>query len=575
VPADGLYAVSVGVYRGADRLAGHVTAVDIADSRVTERAPLGVSVVAVVPTPTSFDDSSTLAATREALEAIAELDAAVDVPLSVVIDPRVAEFAADGSLAAGTGVGAWAASFDGEVYALPSPELDPSTAAVSDLGDEFADYLVDGTNRTAAALPAAVVRRDIWPLEGAVFTTVNGAVLTPAGADLLRSLGIRALVSSWGEALERVEDITGSLDATTIARFAASDGLEVLTADPATSRLGNNDVDTAPLERAVRVLADWTVRRHAQPSITHWAMLSTDDLSPPDPVVAAAIIDLLGDDPAARIEAASYAIGAAAAMRSGDVPVVLTADVVAPNDLTERVTIVNQMRLRILDVASMLPDDDPRPAQWSAVVDAALSSEVDDEQAAATMAQLMGQFDELRTAVTVLDIGTVNLTGTDTPMPLRLMNSSDTPLRVVISVDSARLLPIEPFETVVAPGETTLRVPVTPRANGRFPVEVDVASPAGGVGGVGMVITASSVSLSGLGRGVAAGLVVVLLTWWFSHFRRRRRSRLDRMRHATLTDDTGIDDTGGIDAADLRQRLDDDTDTVDDDGDGDRPTDLT
>jgi hypothetical protein len=47
------------------------------------------------------------------------------------------------------------------------------------------------------------------------------------------------------------------------------------------------------------------------------------------------------------------------------------------------------------------------------------------------------------------------------------------------------------------------------------------------------------------------------------------------MRHATLTDDTGIDDTGGIDAADLRQRLDDDTDTVDDDGDDDRPTDLT
>ncbi|NBU96370.1 MAG: hypothetical protein EBS20_10890, partial [Actinobacteria bacterium] len=95
VPAGGLYAVSIGVYRGADRLAGHVTAVDIADSRVDERAPLGVSVVAVVPTPTSFDDSSTLAATRHALEAIAELDAAVDVPLSVVIDPRVAEFATD------------------------------------------------------------------------------------------------------------------------------------------------------------------------------------------------------------------------------------------------------------------------------------------------------------------------------------------------------------------------------------------------------------------------------------------------------------------------------------------------
>jgi len=68
---------------------------------------------------------------------------------------------------------------------------------------------------------------------------------------------------------------------------------------------------------------------------------------------------------------------------------------------------------------------------------------------------------------------------------------------------------------------------------------------------------------------------VVLLTWSFSHFRRRRRTRLDLMRHATLPDDTGIDDTGGIDAADLRQRLADDIDAIDDDGDGDRSADLT
>ena len=148
-------------------------------------------------------------------------------------------------------------------------------------------------------------------------------------------------------------------------------------------------------------------------------------------------------------------------------------------------------------------------------------------------------------------------------MPLRLRNSSDTTLRVVIDVTSSRLLPVDPIEMVVEPGDLTVRVPVTPRANGRFPITVDVSTPAGGPGGIGVVITAMSASLSGLGRGVGAGLVLILATWWLSHFRRRRRERLAQMRHATLTDNSGIDDTGGIDLDEIRSRRDVDDSSID------------
>jgi len=310
------------------------------------------------------------------------------------------------------------------------------------------------------------------------------------------------------------------------------------------------------------MLADWSVRRLVTDD-DRWALVTTPTLGVPDVDAASALVNLLNDDDVVRVTSTSYAVAATSPMLANGRDVVLTADVTPPADLSARVETVTQMRLRILDVASMLPDGDERPAAWSTRVDAALSSAVPDDVVNQSFDAIISELDELRRAVQVLDIGTVNLTGTDTPMPLRLQNSSDTPLRVVIDITSSRLVPVDPIEMVVEPGDATVRVPVTPRANGRFPITVDVATPAGGPGGVGVVITAVSASLSGLGRGVGAGLIVILATWWLSHFRRRRRERLAQMRHATLTDDSGIDDTGGIDLDEIRSRRDVDDSSVD------------
>jgi len=418
---------------------------------------------------------------------------------------------------------------------------------------------VTGTQRLDTAFPRATVRRDVWAI------TEQSPVLTEAGADLLRDLGVRGIVLGWEDFNDRIEEVSVALDATTAARYARLDGLVVMTADPATARLtpsnSSNDSSSA-LDRAVQMLADWSVRRLVTDD-DRWALVTTPTLGVPDVDAASALVDLLNDDDVVRVTSTSYAVAATSPMLANGRDVVLTADVTPPADLSARVEAVTQMRLRILDVASMLPDGDERPAAWSAVVDAALSSAVPDDVVNQSFDAIISELDELRSAVRVLDIGTVNLTGTDTPMPLRLQNSSDTPLRVVIDITSSRLVPVDPIEMVVEPGDATVRVPVTPRANGRFPITVDVATPAGGPGGVGVVITAVSASLSGLGRGVGAGLILILATWWLSHFRRRRRERLAQMRHATLTDDSGIDDTGGIDLDEIRSRRDVDDSSVD------------
>ena len=81
----------------------------------------------------------------------------------------------------------------------------------------------------------------------------------------------------------------------------------------------------------------------------------------------------------------------------------------------------------------------------------------------------------------------------------------------------------------------TISIPVRSRSNGIFPVDVELRTPAGGLIGEPVELTARVSTLTGLGRVATFGAVIVLATWWFSYFRRRRTA--DRMastgRHPT------------------------------------------
>ena len=119
-----------------------------------------------------------------------------------------------------------------------------------------------------------------------------------------------------------------------------------------------------------------------------------------------------------------------------------------------------------------------------------------------------------------------NLTGDDTPLPVTIENTGDTPLEVIVQLVSSRLEVPAGQRVVLEPGSTTLRIEVSAIGTGTFPILVEILSPTGTRIGPETTLTARSNSVTGLGRSVAVGLVLVLLSWWLSHLRRARASRL-------------------------------------------------
>ena len=133
---------------------------------------------------------------------------------------------------------------------------------------------------------------------------------------------------------------------------------------------------------------------------------------------------------------------------------------------------------------------------------------------------------EVRQRVSIPMSGTVNLTGRNTPLPLVIENSGSEPLSVLVQLIAPRLIvPTEPISMVLLPGTNSLQIPVEARSNGSFVVEVEVLSPANTSVVSGVTITAKAMTLSGFGRLVGFGLILVLLSWWVSHLRQQRRSR--------------------------------------------------
>ncbi len=195
-------------------------------------------------------------------------------------------------------------------------------------------------------------------------------------------------------------------------------------------------------------------------------------------------------------------------------------------DLRPRVAAVDSTRARIADIAPMLPENDPRSDAWVSRLEGSYSSFVTPAEAAAIAASVAAELDAIIASIALPETPIFNLTGDDTPLPVTIENTGDTPLEVIVQLVSSRLEVPAGQRVVLEPGATTLRIEVSAIGTGTFPILVEVLSPTGTRLGPEVTLTARSNSVTGLGRSVAVGLVLVLLSWWLSHLRRARSERV-------------------------------------------------
>ena len=529
----GLTPVSVSVMSGGAVLAEHVTMVDIGLGSLAP-TPMEFAVVAAIGgadvvggdagSSPVVDDTTRLLRVRAEVGALYSLLSTSSLPVMVAWDPDLISDLDDGGLTIGLDGSLLEAMANGaELAALPARRIDPSAAVEAGLGDLFAEEMVSGIDELAAAFPGSPVSRSVWFAHPAVTETA----LTNDGAAWLRSLGTQAVVVNW-EAFSRYDGPAfGSIDTTLATSLDIGDGITVpmLVIDPLSSVF---DVAAAtgnesPMGRAVRFLAEMTALRRVDPTLDRRVLISGTALSPPDPGAVAALERLLMDDPAGVSGDPLSQLASTGGRNLGDTAQWTTGPDV---DLATRRLVIQALLTDIDDVASMLPANDPRPVEWRGTLIDLYESRVTLERFEMDVASVTDAIASVRSAVVLPSSGTFNLTGRDSPLPLQIENTGDTTLSVMVRIESAKLeVPPEPVAVVLETGQTVVRVDVAARANGTFPVLVEVLSPLGVPVIEATTLTARANSVTGLGRLVALGLVLVLLSWWYSHLSKRHRER--------------------------------------------------
>jgi hypothetical protein len=195
-----------------------------------------------------------------------------------------------------------------------------------------------------------------------------------------------------------------------------------------------------------------------------------------------------------------------------------------PN-LRDRAQQIDTMALRAITIASMLPDDDTRPQDWTTTFGRLISPSYSDLDVNRSLREIDAELDAIATAIEMPETFTFTLTGRSSELDLRIINTGDTELAVVLEPESSKLaFPDGAVSIVLNPGLNVIRVPVQTLTNGTFPVTVSAQTPTGAVQiGEPLTLTARVNAVTGLGQVLTVGALLVLLSWWYGHLRGRRR----------------------------------------------------
>ena len=515
MPQEGVYPLSIDAVSADGTLLG-TTLTFLHRRAVGTDVALPVTVVAGLSAPVSLASDGQFAlldTARANTRAFVEFLQGAGGPVSVQVQPEVVEALAQST--EGPDIELFAAlrsALTGRRVAL-SPWVNADAAAL--VADGLAAQVTEMLNLSSATyarhLPGVVTQPSVWLARD----SVDRQTLT-----LLRNLGIGTLVllPAAGAGIER--EASPSL----LSRPAGpgNDTMAVLSADDAVS----TTIDAAgddPVRIGYRIAAETISLR--------------DDLvaagAVPDNariVVSSSNGDLV-DGPS--LQTAVRALNAAPGISLRELG---GAETVGPDtpatvfpDSTGRTTgglrsAMVQTRRELDAVLSMLPEDDPRTTLWSELLAVAAGG---GPEAGSYIDGLRSELRRLTSSVSLATAPDITLSSRSGSIRLQLRNDETTPLYVRVTVTSPKITIGNRADIVeLLPGSTTdVKVPISVRSNGSFPVNVRVTTPAGRVQVVSpAVITARVRAVTGLGQVVSITLLLVLLAWWWTSWRRRRSS---------------------------------------------------
>jgi hypothetical protein len=181
-------------------------------------------------------------------------------------------------------------------------------------------------------------------------------------------------------------------------------------------------------------------------------------------------------------------------------------------------------------IASMLPDDDDRQAEWTQAIDVAASGVLSPAERNAYLDGVRAGIDEVRGAIVPPRSSRFTLGGRHSTIRFTLTNTGPVELKVRVIISSEKLdidAEDENRIVVLAAGESLeQKVPVEARTNGAFPVDIEIVTPDNENVAVAepIQVTARVNALTGLGQFATGAFLLVLLSWWVQHFLKRRRA---------------------------------------------------
>ena len=519
----GITPVSVSVIRGTAVIAHDVTLIDIGWQQANP-SPLSVAMTThiagrsqlTIPGDNSLPASDGSRAAQE-FELLADLLERSQVPLSLALSPELAELLANETLptaVAARDIDRLISAVGGEVLSLPYRSVDPFAAGIAGLDERFISELDAGDAAMQAVFPSLTPVRSAWLADDAITSTA----ITTEGVDLLKSPGVERLIMTDNSYAEGA--LHNGIDDTQPGLFAVDATSLPVVITGAVGEIAPHP-DAALEDQAVLFVARIMQLRREQPELARSVVFSAPDLAIPDAETVQAIERLLSGDPTVKF------------MRVSELPDQITTNqaIVTPSvpqvDLAQRQLTANILQVIIDDTGSMLNEEHELVTQWNALINDLFDQRGDGKYVVDIIDVITNETSAVRQRVTVPMSGTVNLTGRDTPLPLVVENMGPEPLQVLIRLNAPRLVvPDEPLSMTLPPGVSSVQVPVEARSNGSFDVEVEVLSPAGTPVVSGVTIVAKAMTLSGFGRLVGFGLVLVLLSWWVSHIRRQHQRKI-------------------------------------------------